>query len=100
VAAIQNYIRVTRSLDVGFPLFACLSLCGAKGVRLRYVGPDGLWYDSQPVNDDVISLPEIAIEYPDADVTALMRPLFNILWNAFGFMRSEMYSEDGKWVAK
>jgi hypothetical protein len=97
IAALRNYLGVMHALDVGFPVFAALSLCGAAGLHMRHVGPDGLWYDAPALSDDVIQFPEIAIESPDADVTALMRPIFNMMWNGYGFLQSEMYAADSAW---
>ena len=30
----------------------------------------------------------------------LMRPVFNIFWNAFGFQQCEMYDGEGRWKGK
>jgi hypothetical protein len=32
------------------------------------------------------------------DVPALLRPAFNMLWNAFGLARCDMYRDDGVWI--
>jgi hypothetical protein len=42
-------------------------------------------------------LPQIYIESFDADVPAALRPAFNMFWNAFGFLRCDMYDAEGRW---
>jgi hypothetical protein len=32
----------------------------------------------------------------DIDVPAAMRPVFNVVWNAFGFAQCDVYDDQGK----
>jgi hypothetical protein len=54
------------------------------------------WNDAGPLRRDVVVLPEVPLDSFSADVPALMRPVFNTLWNAFGFPECDMYMQ-GKW---
>ena len=47
--------------------------------------------------EDVLNLPEIVIEERAAEPTKVLRPLFDMVWNAFGFSRSFNYDEQGNW---
>jgi hypothetical protein len=97
VFAVRQYVSVLKSLNAGFPIYAFLSLCGASKCHLRY-SPAGMGYnDVGPLGRDVVMFPEILIEGDGANVPALMRPVFNMVWNAFGFLARDMYDGQGQW---
>ena len=95
-AAAQQYLRVLSALEVGFPIFAMVSLIGVRGCYMRY-DAGGFWQSAPPLQENVISLPEVTIDRADASVPTLMRPSLNIVWNGFGFVQSRMYGPDGTW---
>jgi hypothetical protein len=55
------------------------------------------WIDTDPLGRELVSFPELYIESFDINVPMAMRPLFNVLWNAFGFVACDMYGGDGRW---
>lgn len=57
------------------------------------------WHDRGPLSREIVSLPEIYIDNFDVDVIDVMRPAFNTLWNAFGFMACDRYDNVGQWKA-
>jgi len=66
-----------------------------------FYSPDGAgWSDTGPLNREILALPELCIDNFRADVPALMRPVFNMLWNGFGFQQCEMYDGQGVWKGK
>jgi len=74
-----------------------ISLLNVKGYILA-VGKYDRFYDRSFIlqRDDLL-LPELIIEdYPE-DVSSILKPLFDSLWNAFGWQRSLHYDEEGKW---
>jgi hypothetical protein len=46
---------------------------------------------------EIAALPEIYVDSFDVDVPTIMRPVFNMLWNAFGLLRCDVYDDQGKW---
>src|SRR5665213_10933 len=98
VAALRQYLSVLESYDTGLPVYALISLCNAGQCRYRYIvdGTNG-WNDTEPLLRDMVALPELYIDSFSPDVPATLRPIFNILWNAFGFLRCDMYDEQGGW---
>jgi hypothetical protein len=42
-------------------------------------------------------LPEVYFDSFESDVPAAVRPAFNVLWNAFGFLQCDMYDPQGSW---
>jgi hypothetical protein len=100
VVAVRQYLSVLEAFDAGLPVYAFLSLCDVAQCFYRY-SPDGAgWSDTGPLNREVLALPELYIDNFRIDVPVLMRPVFNMLWNAFGFQQCEMYDEQGAWKGK
>jgi hypothetical protein len=98
VGALRQYLSVLESYGTGLPVYAMLSLCNARRCRYRYVveGTGG-WNDTEPLGRDVVTLPEVLVENFSVDSPTVLRPLFNILWNAFGFLRCDMYNAEDRW---
>lgn len=100
VFALRQYLSVLAAFDAGLPAYAFLSLSDVAQCFYRYC-PDGVvWSDTGPLNREILTLPELHIDNFSTDVPALMRPVFNMLWNAFGFQQCEMYDEQGVWKGK
>jgi hypothetical protein len=43
-------------------------------------------------------LPEVVVDDFSANPQAILRPLFNMVWNAYGYPRAFSYDESGKWT--
>ena len=50
------------------------------------------------MGQDDLLLAEIVIEQAGFDSAAALRPIFDMLWNAFGYERCNGYDEQGKWI--
>jgi hypothetical protein len=91
-------LSTLHEIGMQAPLFACVTLTGIKGRRLirRNYGPQGT-----PVPQDILLLPEVHIDQIDqrtqSDAFALLRPVFDVLWQAFGNHRSMNYDSNGVW---
>jgi len=98
VGAVRRHLSLQASYDIAFPTFAMLSFCNASDLRFRRPTEfGGGYYDSNPLGETIVSFPEVLIERPDVDVPTIVRPLLNVVWNAFGFPESEMYTPQGAW---
>jgi hypothetical protein len=72
VLAVQQYLSVLESFDARLPLYAFRSLCDVAQCLYRY-SPDGPgWFDTGPLNREILALPEIVIDNLDTDVPALI----------------------------
>ena len=97
--ALQQYLQVLTSFDMGVPVVAFLSFTRMDGCTLRYSSGYGGGYrvsDARPGND--ILLPELVIEEPLVNAPQALRPAFDAMWHAFGFLRCDMYDGQGAWV--
>jgi hypothetical protein len=91
-------LEVLHQLGLQAPVFACVTLTGIKGRRLIR-GKHGS--QGTPVPQDILLLPEVQIDHIDqrtqSDAFALLRPVFDVLWQAFGNHRSMNYDSNGVW---
>ena len=62
--------------------------------------PMGMWRLEQGLVDDVVMLPEVVVEDSGEEPYGVLRPAFDMVWNAFGLARSLNYDEDGSRVRR
>lgn len=98
VGAVKNFLTVQGALDIGFPTYSMLSLCNARGLRMRVQqAASGLDHWAIPLDDQLIAFPETVFESPGVDVPATLRPLLDVVWNAFGLAACDMFTPQGTW---
>jgi Putative DNA-binding domain len=92
------YLKALRELNVPAPITMMLTLQGVRGARLG-VGRD-LPDPPPPFDRAVLELPEVVIEQYGTFETyqRTIRPAFDALWNAAGFVASKYFDADGRWV--
>lgn len=89
-------LAILHGLGLQAPAFACVTLAGIKGRRLIR-GGDGPQGD--PVPQDILVLPEAQVDnltqHSQDAVFTTLRPVFDVLWQAFGNDRSMNYDSKG-----
>ncbi len=98
IEGVSRYLQMLSRLDVVPPLFVYLSFLRIKDYRLLYThGRFGFNEDSGTDRDQAM-LPEVVIEEHDVDYGRSLRPLFDMVSNAFGLERSFNFDDDGNWI--
>lgn len=98
--SLAGYLNLLKELGVNMPIVIFLTLIGAKdwemGVdRMKFWGDE--YYK---IDRDILQLPETIIESYDTEPKEILRPVFDLIWNACGYQRSYNFDEAGNWVAK
>ena len=93
-----RFMIAYRKLDVEAPFVVMLSLIGVKGFEM-YVG-DMFIRTPTGIDRDVVIIPEFVFENVDVDAAELLRPVFDLVWQACGHRGSRNYNEDGKRVSR
>ena len=95
VQGLPQMVDVVRRAGLPAPFYACLSILNIRGMCGRYAREDndGLFY---PYRRDDLTLPPLLITGDDKASVAL-RPLFEMVWNAFGQPGSPNYDREGRW---
>ena len=97
---LANYIEFTREFAIEPPYFLFLSFVGVRGYTLA-VDRGMLWPRSvRTLQEDMIILPEVVVSDRDEQPHQLLKPVFDMVWNAFGFIRSFNYDDQGRWIGR
>ncbi len=99
LATLGRSLSLEQELGIQPPFFVMLSLLGVSGYTMN-VGrrwPVGRGMYNQPIERNDLVIPEVVIDNYDADLPAVMRTIFDAVWNAAGWPRSMNYSEEGEW---
>jgi hypothetical protein len=99
ISALRSYLKLQETLGLDTPLFAMISLLDVKDYSLA-VKQKHRYSTIRPIDRNVLILPELVIEEYGQDVATILRPAFDALWQASGFLRSGNYDDNGKWVEK
>ena len=95
IKVIRNYFKGYKTLGVEAPVVISMALLGCKGAYMYTDMAMGL--DNKPIDRDVAILPEVQTGSLDEEVTTIMKPIFDAVWNACGHPRSYNYTENGIW---
>jgi len=94
IKKVPVYIGVYEKLNIEAPIFLSLSLVDVKGFKTPK-NRDYWSKDLFPIDRDIILIPEIIIEDLEFDPSELLRPIFDLIWNACGYPWSLSYIKDG-----
>jgi Schlafen, AlbA_2 len=82
-------LRTLRELGVSPPVFVLPSLLGVRGLTINRDGEA-----SPGVDRDDLLLPDLLVEDFHTDAATLLRPAFDAMWQAAGWMRSFNYDAE------
>jgi hypothetical protein len=85
----------TEELGVNLPVAITLSLTDIKGLEI-YNG----WDLSHPYEEDHLILPEALMEDYSQPLTKVLKSLFDLIWNAFGYEKSRNFDDNGNWISR
>jgi len=92
----SQYLLAYQELKVEPPFFVFLTFLCVKeynfGVNYR------TFRQTDTIDRDLIQLPEITIETYNVEAQTILRPLFDMIWNAWGYDRCHNYNGEGNRV--
>lgn len=100
ISALRSYFPALDELGIAPPAYLFLSLLGVKDCILGVNENRFIDIENNRAERDNILLPEIAVEQWTDDPVSIMRPVFDMVWNAFGFARSFNYNDAGQWIGQ
>ena len=95
IRAVQKYFAIEQRLGVEPPCFLMLSLLGVKGYA---ISASELWDEGHPIDRDALIIPEVLVDSFAGPPGAVLRPLFDAVWNAAGWPGSANYTAAGVWA--
>lgn len=69
-----------------------------RGCHLEFSGVPALFDDPLPAREDIAALPQVTIQDLVVPPPTVLRPTFDMVWNAFDFEGSINYDSEGNWV--
>jgi hypothetical protein len=101
IEALASALAFYKAVGLSTPIFALAAFSGVKGCLLaltpqHYADLDSIATPST-IDRDVLTLPDVVVQDFQATPAAILRPAFDVLWQAGGLPRSLNYDEDGKW---
>jgi hypothetical protein len=87
-----------RTLGVAPPIAVALTLTNVRGVRMSA----DMWNleDNYPIDADTLSLPEVVVDRLDEDPARVLKPIFDLIWNACGQPGSRNFDAEGRWIGR
>jgi len=99
IRRVRDYLKIQRDLEVQLPIVAMLTIWGAKGL---YVIPPPLLRRGapNPIDRDLLPLPECIIDDFDRSLTEILRLAFDALYQDTGLAGCPSYDENAKWIGE
>ncbi|MNS92143.1 hypothetical protein D3C72_1262680 [compost metagenome] len=96
---LKDYIQFQENLGLAPPFLVSITL---TGVRNTVIAVDGFRRHGtqHPITEDVLLLPEIVIEDSDFSPGAVLKPIFDVAWQAGGYQESPNFDSEGKWIGR
>lgn len=94
--ALTRYLPILQGVEVGRPLAVLISLVGLRGLHPIDPSPFARPKERRAADRDLYTLPDLVLHDDDTDVAASLRPVFDTMWQCFGFERSPNYA-GGRW---
>lgn len=98
IQAVQEYMAFLRQVEIPCPIVVVLSLTGVLGAKM---GISSLYGCGEPVDRNNLILPDVLFDnYNDSDkseTAKMLRPIFDAVWNSFGYSHSNNFDENGEW---
>lgn len=93
IKILGKYIKLFSELSITPPIFLFLSLLQVKGYKIGR--SDRYSNEGHLIDRELLLLPEIIIDNYDDEAKNILKPLFNLIWNACGYPRSLNFNEKG-----
>lgn len=92
IKCLDRLVGIYKTLGVNTPIAILLTFIGIKNYQLpgNFLSDGGHKFDRP-----VLSLPEVVMENFDTKSEVVLKPVFDIMWNAFGYIGSPNYSNEG-----
>jgi hypothetical protein len=96
IDALDRYLRLAHAVGAPPPYMVALSLLDVRGLRLSR----GQQYVQQPrpIDRDNLILTETVVEDLTLNPATILKPSFDVIWNASGLAGSPHYTSDGEWA--
>jgi len=97
--SLREFMILLNELGVSVPIVVSMTLIGIKDWEMSVDEMSSL-DEAYKIDRDVLQLPETIIESYNMKPEDILRPMFNLIWNACGYERSFNFDKAGNWIAR
>ena len=95
---VPRCFRLLERIGANAPIVVALTLLKTAGL---YMGVNNLWgQPGYPIDSDSLVLPEVIVESLTTPAGQILKPLFDLIWNACGLPSSSNFDANGNWVTR
>jgi hypothetical protein len=88
--------QILRELGIMPPIAVALTLVNVQGLHMSFGRHDfGTFH---PINRNHVIPPEVVVNNFDEAPSRILRPLFGLVWNAYGYPESRSFNPEGDTV--
>jgi hypothetical protein len=96
ISSIKRFLEVQENLGVEPPIAIMLTLLGVFEAKIDVFSTFGIQRGHR-IDRENLLVPEVMIESFGRKPAEVMKPIFDAVWNAAGWPRSQNYNENGGW---
>jgi len=97
IQSLQEYLELQKKLELLPPVFIMLSLLGVKGYSMS-VNNYRFYNTVHPIDRDIVLIPEIIVDDYATNASDILRPAFDVIWQACGWNCCQNYDPNGNWI--
>lgn len=94
VEALGKLLRTLSFMAEEPPAVCSIALVGIGDHSFAY---SNYMPSTRKLGRDVLMLPPVMVESFHAEPAAVLKPVFDMVWNAYGFEGSANYTKEGDW---
>lgn len=96
IDGVERYLQLLQHIGARPPVVILISFLNIKGYRIQPL-TEGRSFSSfrRPIRQHDVLLPDVVVPEFGMPIDALLRPIFDVLWNAAGWDRCHNYDEQG-----
>ncbi len=93
-------IRILQQIGAAAPVLIALTLTKTHGLVMGTDNERLEFGMSYPIAQNSVILPETLVEDLSMPITKILRPSFDLVWNACGYPQSENFDSEDNWVGR
>lgn len=98
--SLPGFLALEQKIGAEPPFFVMMSIVGIGGFSLGVDMREDLWGSGRVIERNELLLPEAIVDSYEAEPGPILKPMFDMVWNAAGHPRSLNYNDDGSWRAR
>ena len=91
--------QILQTLGCNLPVVVALTLIGVRGLCIA-VDTFFSFESGHSIDRDTLVLPEAVVDDFNTPVGTILKPMFDLVWNACGYPESKNFDSSGNWISK